>query len=200
MRRLGGFPESFLLLLGALSLVCLGLALGSPGCNCASIGALECDLDHPCTTGVCRSGRCFPGRCVDNDGDGYGVGPTCTLRDCDDTNAAINPSMNEICGDGIDNNCNGAIDEGCPCVDASGNPVPAGSTRPCGLGICAGTQTCTSGALWGSCLGGQMPLAYEICGNGLDDNCNGQQDEGCCGASEFLCDGGVVCSSNGMCR
>lgn len=33
--------------------------------------------------------------------------------DCDDTNAAVNPAAVEICGDGIDNNCNGEIDEGC---------------------------------------------------------------------------------------
>ena len=33
--------------------------------------------------------------------------------DCDDSNAAIHPGHAEICGDNLDNNCNGLTDEGC---------------------------------------------------------------------------------------
>ncbi len=70
--------------------------------------------------------------------------------------------------DGIDNNWDGCIDEGCPI----GEP-------PC---MCA--AQCTSFA-----CGANIPTAdtcdpykagvAEICGNGIDDNCNGQIDEGC---------------------
>ena len=60
---------------------------------------------------------------VDDDDDGYGAGdgwPGCDqpagwvgLRgDCDDENAEVNPDAEEICGDGLDNDCDASA-EGC---------------------------------------------------------------------------------------
>jgi hypothetical protein len=47
----------------------------------------------------------------DRDEDGDGVG---TLAgDCDDTDAEISPNQGEICDDGVDNDCDREIDEGC---------------------------------------------------------------------------------------
>ena len=40
---------------------------------------------------------------ADNDGDGY----SSNQGDCNDSDAAANPSSSEICGDGIDQDCNG---------------------------------------------------------------------------------------------
>ena len=60
-----------------------------------------------------------PGSCTDADNDGY-----CADVDCDDNNPAIKPGASEACGDGRDNNCDGAIDEGCGgsgCTDADGD-------------------------------------------------------------------------------
>ena len=44
---------------------------------------------------------------IDFDGDGF----TIADGDCNDNDAAVNPEIIEIQGDGIDNNCNGVIDE-----------------------------------------------------------------------------------------
>jgi len=47
--------------------------------------------------------------CVDSDHDGYttsGQGTSCSVVvDCDDSNSSIHSGAEEICGDGIDNNC-----------------------------------------------------------------------------------------------
>jgi len=43
---------------------------------------------------------------LDADGDGYSGN-----SDCDDDDPDVNPGENETVGDGIDNNCDGNIDE-----------------------------------------------------------------------------------------
>jgi len=53
--------------------------------------------------------------CVDSDGDGAYVGCDAYVtlsQDCNDTKASVHPGASEIaCGEGVDNNCNGAVDE-----------------------------------------------------------------------------------------
>ena len=66
----------------------------------------------------------------DEDGDGFGnpnsridscdapIGYVSDHSDCDDSNPAINPAAAEVC-DGIDNNCNGSVDETVDCGGSS---------------------------------------------------------------------------------
>jgi hypothetical protein len=80
----------------------------------------------------------------------------------------------EVC-DGKDNNCNGLIDDGANCC-------PEGKKRPCGfssIGICELGLSMCMGGIWGSCIGSVMPEQHDICDNGLDDDCDGEIDEGC---------------------
>ncbi|MFH1586875.1 MAG: MopE-related protein [Candidatus Diapherotrites archaeon] len=85
---------------------------------------------------------------------------------------AVEP-ISEICGNDADDDCDGSIDEGCPCAE--------GDVRGCGIdaGICnAGTQTCYLRE-WTECRGDYNPGLEEVCGNGLDDDCDGRREEGC---------------------
>jgi len=71
----------------------------------------------------------------------------------------------EIC-DGLDNDCDGQVDEDLIQQCGSSN-----------VGACQfGTQTCRAG-VWGECQGAVEPIE-EICDDGLDNNCDGQIDEG----------------------
>jgi hypothetical protein len=103
------------------------------------------------------------------------------LNDCDPWNSLIYPGAEEIC-DGLDNDCNGLIDDNSTIIttfyqdadnDNYGNQAvtttAAGCTPPAGY-VLNHTDCNDSNPLIN-------PLAQESC-NGLDDNCNGEVDEG----------------------
>lgn len=76
----------------------------------------------------------------------------------------------EVCGDLLDNNCNGAVDEGCACS-------PDGAVQACGsvVGVCKnGMQTCNA-STWGACIGAIGPFPRD-CASTADNDCNGKAD------------------------
>ncbi|MEO6772804.1 MAG: MopE-related protein [Kofleriaceae bacterium] len=74
------------------------------------------------------------------------------------------------------------------CTDAENcdmGPCNPGDARACytghegteGVGPCmGGNQTCLQGGNWGDCVGQVVP-APEVCGDNVDNNCNGMTDE-----------------------
>ena len=127
---------------------------------------------------------------VDADGDGFGnpaistqscaapAGYVSDNTDCDDTNSAINPSATEIC-DGLDNNCDTQIDEGVQTTfygDADGDGFGSTTTAMlCSLTAPVGYSTNNTDC--NDANANIHPGATETCNN-VDDNCNGQIDEG----------------------
>ncbi len=106
------------------------------------------------------------GTCTDGDGDGYYLEPGCgTIEDCDDHDPSVHPGAPEVCGDGLDNDCDGEVDEGCgTCIDGDGDGFYLESG--CGtVADCADDDPSIN------------PAAAEIGGDGVDNNCDGQVDE-----------------------
>ena len=132
-------------------------------------GAAEiCDgKDNDCSGSLASSER-------DNDHDGYSE---CD-GDCNDFDSSIHPGAEEICLDGKDNDCDGSIDEDCQEIcngldDDGDGVVPAREIDNDGDGYseCEGDCNDNDRSI--------HPGAPEICDDGIDNNCNGQIDEGC---------------------
>jgi hypothetical protein len=128
--------------------------------------------------------------CIDEDGDGhYAAGALCPEGDdCNDGDPAVSPSAEDVCGDEINNDCDDETDEDC-CVDEDGDgyydstgivnaPEPGvglfAASADDEQGFCPGPEDCNDEDITIN------PEAEEVCGDGEDNNCDGNKDEGCC--------------------
>ncbi len=124
---------------------------------------------------------------ADEDNDGYGsLNPSgCGLidnSDCDDSRSYIYPGATEICNL-LDDNCDGETDEGVKITfyldaDNDGYGDVDSTTLACTVpfGYAEDNTDCDD------TNPDVNPGSQEICFNYLDDNCSGEEDEGCCPA------------------
>ena len=113
---------------------------------------------------------------LDGDGDGTTTGEL-GGEDCDDTDPDIGPGADEVC-DGIDNDCDGLIDaedddildviEGHPDADGDGYGDDATTVLTCDL-----TDLSDVGGDCNDSDEAVNPGALEVCGDGLDNDCDG---------------------------
>ncbi len=140
--------------------------------NNSVCGGGTCDLEIAVNGfGLCGAGEA---PCTDADNDGY-----CAEDECNDGNANVRPNAAEVCGNGIDDNCNGQSEEGCgSCTDVDQD------------GFCVEND----------CNDNDPTInanAAERCGDSVDNNCSGQADEGCDTCVDG--DGDGYCASAGDC-
>ena len=120
-----------------------------------------CDKDNDgyistSVDGTCAGTGCEPAGCKTTIG-----------NDCNDNNVNIKPNASDTSCNGIDDNCNGQVDEGY-----------VATATTCGVGACVSTgiRQCINGQLLNTCT--PYTPNTEVC-DGLDNNCDAQIDEAC---------------------
>ncbi len=129
--------------------------------------------------------QCCPGpscTLIDNDGDGYPPS-----QDCDECDPNVHVGMNEICNDGIDNNCDGQIDEeACECE----THVQCDDNSLCTI------DSCVAGAclyIEQQCIDDNNPCTTDLGCNPTTGLCETGFNNGA------VCDDGDPCTNNDSC-
>jgi hypothetical protein len=211
----------------------LGFSLGLSTCGGGALWDTGCLTDADCKHGrLCSDGTCvypdtgcqtdedcLPGQaCVagaclvcDADRDGH-ASLACGGLDCDDANPAVRPGRIELCGDGLDNDCDGRTDPpelcddlcrgvSCPpgeaCAPLTGRCVPL--CQP----VCGGRQCGPDGCggLCGTCPPGERCNQDGRCEPPCLPSCTGREcgPDGC-GGSCGACPPGAWCDELGRCH
>ncbi len=146
-------------------------------------------IDDDCS-GVIDDGLTFSTFYEDTDSDGYGDAAStveaCAVppgyvaddTDCDDTRDWVNPGIEADCTNGVDEDCDDLVDEGPDRTwyedadgDGYGNLLSSVVTCVMPSGYTADSTDCddTRDTFY--------PLAREICGDGMDADCDGLADD-----------------------
>jgi hypothetical protein len=136
------------------------------------------------------AGQCYR----DGDGDGVGSGEPVDCSeamdglvpnntDCDDEDPARSPNLTDVCGDVIDNDCDGTIDDeannacGGDCSAQLGHqPGEACNNGLRGACLRTGTYAC-QGSTVTVCNAPSATGSAELCDDGVDNDCDGTVDE-----------------------
>jgi|GEM_PF-5107233 len=129
---------------------------------------------------------------VDADLDGFGTGSLVQLcqiptsgysldnTDCDDADAAVHPNATEVCNS-VDDDCDGLADDGLTFtnyyLDTDADGFGAGAP----FNLCAnpGSAYALTNTDCNNTNANAHPGASEVCGNNVDEDCNGIADNGC---------------------
>ncbi|HSA59199.1 MAG TPA: MopE-related protein, partial [bacterium] len=157
---------------------------GTPAADDATCDGLDNDCDgsvdedYTSTPTSCGTGACAA----------TGV-TSCVGGSVQDSCTAGTPAADDATCDGLDNDCDGSVDE-----DFAPTPTS------CGVGECAatGTTSCVGGTVQDSCTAG-TPAADDATCDGLDNDCDGSADEDfvstptSCGVGECAATGNTSC-------
>ena len=133
-----------------------------------------------------------PNPLCDEDLDGFSI----PGGDCNDQAQLVNPDADELCN-GIDDNCNGAVDEPFPTLGEKCDGVD--------LDLCQyGTWTCKPDGSGVECVNEDPAEVVDIC-DGQDNDCDGSADEDfptlgdiCDGQDSDMCENGTwTCKADG---
>lgn len=202
--------------LGGATCTSQGCGGGALGCNatCSGYDKSLCTGCPPCDNdGVCDAGEDCNGCASDCPGGttsgavcGNGICEAGNGEDCVSCPSDCNgvqggkPSGRYCCGDGGGSNPIPCTDSRCTAGGKSCTTVPSSPGS-----YCCGDSTCSNGESCATCAVDCSLFNFEVCDNGVDDDCNGQvdcNDAGCSAAPEcqVTCKpSGQACSASSEC-